>query len=122
MNSPWQISNKTDPTFKNDRSLYQKIDSLPLGSEWVCETFEVRGDRKDRQGRPQRETLQLWRRDPIECIRELVGNEAFKEKMHFKPERVYEDEDGKSRIFDEMWTGEWWWDTQVCCKRLPVIR
>lgn len=73
----------------------------------------MKGNRKDRQGKPERETLQLWRRDPIECVKELMGNEAFRDKMHFQPERVYEDEEGKSRVFNEMWTGDWWWETQV---------
>lgn len=51
--------------------------------------------------------------DPVECIKELIGNPAFCNQMHFEPERVYEDEEGKSRVFDEMWTGDWWWETQV---------
>jgi hypothetical protein len=33
--------------------------------------------------------------------------------MQYVPEKVYEDEDGNVRIFDEMWTGEWWWNLQV---------
>lgn len=42
-----------------------------------------------------------------------MGNEAFRDKMHYQPERVYEDQEGKFRIFDEMWTAEWWWEIQV---------
>jgi hypothetical protein len=38
------------------------------------------------------EKLELWRRNP---------------------ERVYHDKEGKIRVYDEMWTGDWWWDTQV---------
>src|SRR5882724_12608725 len=33
--------------------------------------------------------------------------------MRFAPEKAYEDSDGKNRIFDEMWTGDWWWNLQV---------
>jgi hypothetical protein len=33
--------------------------------------------------------------------------------MRFAPEKAYEDSDAKNRIFDEMWTGDWWWDLQV---------
>lgn len=75
--------------------------------------MEVEGDRRDSQGDPERETLQLWRRDPIECIRDMIGNPAFRDHMRFEPERAYEDQDGKSRVYDEMWTGDWWWETQV---------
>lgn len=55
----------------------------------------------------------MWRRDPIECLRELMGNPAFREKMAYSPERVYTDAEGKNRLFDEMWTGDWWWNLQV---------
>lgn len=63
--------------------------------------------------KPQCETMHLWRRDPVECVKELMGNPSFQDQLRFEPERVYEDEAGESRIFDEMWTGEWWWETQV---------
>jgi hypothetical protein len=43
-------------------------------------------------GKNLEEDLELWRRDP---------------------ERVYADKGGKERIYDEMWTADWWWDTQV---------
>jgi hypothetical protein len=33
--------------------------------------------------------------------------------MRFAPEKAYEDPEGKNRIFDEMWSGDWWWDLQV---------
>jgi hypothetical protein len=59
------------------------------------------------------EEVELWRRDPVECIRELMGNPTFKSLMAYAPERVYDDIQGKVRIFDQTWTGDWWWDTQV---------
>jgi hypothetical protein len=40
--------------------------------------------------------------------------------MKYAPERVYEDEDMKSRVFDEMWTADWWWDTQVKISLLKI--
>ena len=61
-----------------------------------------------------KETLELWRRDPVECVRELIGNPAFQNGMRYAPERVYADEDGKTRVYKEMWSGDWWWDMQVC--------
>ena len=33
--------------------------------------------------------------------------------MKYTPERLYEDAEGNTRVFDEMWTANWWWDTQV---------
>ena len=43
----------------------------------------------------------------------MIGNPAFKDFISYVPERVYTDDEGKVRVFDEMWTGTWWWDTQV---------
>ncbi|KAI9459004.1 hypothetical protein HD554DRAFT_2207041 [Boletus coccyginus] len=38
------------------------------------------------------EELELWMKDPVTCVRELIGNPAFDDSM--------------------MWTGDWWWQTQ----------
>jgi hypothetical protein len=77
--------------------------------------FEITGDEPDErdQGKKRKEVIELWRRDPVECIRELIGNPAFQGHMRYAPERLYKDKDGKNQVFDEMWTGEWWWKTQV---------
>jgi hypothetical protein len=59
------------------------------------------------------EKLELWRRNPVDCVKELMSNPAFKAVLRYAPERVYRDKEGKIRVYDEMWTGDWWWDTQV---------
>jgi len=76
-------------------------------ANWLCEPFKIEGDQLDEKGHKQKEALQLWKRNPIECIRKLIGNPAFQNKMCFAPEKAYKDPDGKNRIFDEMWTGDW---------------
>jgi hypothetical protein len=52
------------------------------------------------------EKLELWRRDPVECVKELLGNPALKNHMKYTPEWVYEDVEGKNRVFGEMWTAD----------------
>ena len=59
------------------------------------------------------ERLELWRRDPVECMKELMGNPMLKEYLRYAPQKCFTDEEGKNRVFDEMWTGDWWWNTQV---------
>lgn len=59
------------------------------------------------------ENVEVWRRDVVECVEELIGNPAFKDYMSYVAEHVYLDKEGKVRIFDEMWTADWWWNTQV---------
>jgi len=33
--------------------------------------------------------------------------------MKYAPEKHYEDEELDNRVYDEMATGDWWWETQV---------
>ena len=86
---------------------------LPRGPKWDCEEFIITGDERNEKGRLKMETIQLWKWDPVECVKELIGNPAFWEKLRYSPQRAYEDKEGKSHIFDEMWTGDWWWNLQV---------
>ena len=88
-------------------------DSLPRGPEWTCEIFEITGDRKDENGQPIVEEVELWKRDPVECMRELIGNPAFRDGMRYAPERHYEDEQLGNRVYGEMVVGDWWWKVQA---------
>ena len=45
-------------------------------------------------GKRMSEDLELWMQDPVECVKELIGNPAFKRLMSFVPEHVYVDENG----------------------------
>jgi Plavaka transposase len=72
------------------------------------------GNQLNDEGEPvPSERLELWRRDPVECMKELMGNPLFKESLEYIPQKQYMDEEGKNHVFDEMWTGDWWWNTQV---------
>ncbi len=77
--------------------------------------FETTGDELDETGNPMSEQFELWRRDPVECIRELMGNPSFKDVLHYAPEKLFSQPfmDEKHRIWNEMWAGDWWWRVQV---------
>ena len=91
----------------------KKVDLLPTGPDWICELVKVVGDRTGEDGQPIIEEVELWRRDPVEIIQSLIANPMFKDEIAYEPEKVYKDNRGKIRVYDEMWTGDWWWDTQV---------
>ncbi|KAJ7330893.1 hypothetical protein DFH08DRAFT_708629 [Mycena albidolilacea] len=60
----------------------------------------------------------MWCRNPVECVRELVGNPAFT-KQAYEPCRIFKTfADGRysNREYNEMWTADWWWEIQ---KLLP---
>ena len=92
----------------------KKIDAIPTrGARWFRRVITVAGDLLDGNNQPPSEEIEFWHRDPIECIRELISNPTFRDKLAFAPERVYADPEGSNRIYDEMWTADWWWDIQV---------
>lgn len=96
-------------------TFFKLIDQLPRrdGMKWTCELINVEGNILGEGGQPLTEVVELWSRNPVECVRELIGNPAFRDMMAYAPERVYLDEEGKERVIDEMWTADWWWRTQV---------
>lgn len=74
---------------------------------------EVVGDCEDDDGSKMVEEVELWQRDPVECIRELIGNPAWKDDIVYEPEMVFTDKGGNNCIIDKAWTADWWWKTQV---------
>jgi hypothetical protein len=53
----------------------------------------------------------FYYRDPVDCIKYLIRQRAYRSNMVFSPERLYE---GEERQYGELHTADWWWDTQVC--------
>jgi len=62
------------------------------------------------------EDVELWHRNPVECVRELMQNPAFKDHQYYEPIRIYRKDDYTNREYGEMWTSDWWWNMQVCCE------
>jgi hypothetical protein len=88
-----QIHDRTHPTFHNKDALLKKIDELPsFGLEFQCTRISVNGNLQDPNGNNLTEDLELWHRDPVKCVEELISNPAFQNVMHYAPERIYEDE------------------------------
>lgn len=105
---------RVEPSFANKTQLYRSIDTLPDGLKWTCKEITLKGDLIDADGRQQSETLEVWFRDPVDCVRELLGNPMFAKVLACAPEKVYRDKEGKVREINEMWTADWWWRIQVC--------
>ena len=49
----------------------------------------------------------------MDCISSLLGDPNFAEHLLFSPERHYTDQDMTVRLYHDMHTGKWWWETQV---------
>ncbi|KAJ7463128.1 hypothetical protein B0H11DRAFT_2159912 [Mycena galericulata] len=103
-----------DPSFKDNRTFLKFVDSLPEGPKWFCFPYKLVGDELDADGKPKEEIVEMWHRDPVEIVRELLANPSFT-KQGYKPIRVFKRfEDGhySNQEFTEMWTADWWWKIQ----------
>ncbi|KIJ43709.1 hypothetical protein M422DRAFT_252953 [Sphaerobolus stellatus SS14] len=92
--------NRLGTSFKDKRTLMEKIDAL------------LQGDALDYNGDRLSEELDLWYRDPTECVAELIGNPMFREDLKYAPEKLFADEEMSEEVINEMWTAEWWWEQQ----------
>ncbi|KAG1766094.1 hypothetical protein EDD22DRAFT_978596 [Suillus occidentalis] len=116
------ITGHMKTSFTSKYTLMKAIDQLPRGTEWKLKRITVKGNVVSNGGQRESEELELWLWDPIDCICELMGNPvptqdsspspAFENMVAYAPERDFADDEGRSRQFDEMWTGDWWWEMQ----------
>ncbi|KAG9123862.1 hypothetical protein FRC07_013710 [Ceratobasidium sp. 392] len=90
--------------WNNTNEFEREIHSLPRGPRWYRETVKVYGDQGE-------EILDLWKRSIPDAIRFLLGNKRFLSHMRFAPEQHFDSETGK-QVYDEMWSGLWWWQMQ----------
>jgi hypothetical protein len=110
-----KTQNRTKLSFPNKRKFLDKINALPtIGPEWICDIISAQGDVRNDDGEllPPKK-LELWQRDPVECIRELLGNPALKGYLCYAPEQAWVDMEQEIQVYNEMSTGEWWWEAQV---------
>ncbi|KAG8946041.1 hypothetical protein FRC03_001582, partial [Tulasnella sp. 419] len=105
-------------SFKNARQLNQIIDyELPKVPSWRILNLKMNDRDKE---------YEIYYRDPLECIEALYSNPAFADQLVFAPEKQWADEEQKSRLYNEMNTGKWWWEKQASIKTpggtvIPVI-
>ncbi|KAF8893149.1 hypothetical protein BD779DRAFT_1468164 [Infundibulicybe gibba] len=103
---------RTNLSFHNNYTFLKKVDALPTGPDWECKIVKTTGDRQGEDGKMMEEEMELWFRNPIDCVKELIGNPTFKDHISYTPERVFTSNNGDNRVLDEMWMADWWWDTQ----------
>ncbi|KAG2349243.1 hypothetical protein BDR05DRAFT_1028905 [Suillus weaverae] len=97
------VSERLSLSFKNANELNAIVDhGLPTGRpKFKRKQIVVAG-----------EAFDIYYHDVIECIKSLYGDPDFAKYLAFAPERHYSDEDETVRLFHDMHTGKWWWDTQ----------
>ncbi|KAF8593642.1 hypothetical protein BDV93DRAFT_460613 [Ceratobasidium sp. AG-I] len=59
------------------------------------------------------EILDLWKRNILDVIRQLISDPRFRDHIRYGPERLWTPWLPKRRVYSEMWTDNWWWQMQV---------
>jgi hypothetical protein len=108
-----QIRGKAELQFQNRREFLVFIDSLPPGPKFMCTPRKIMGDIVNLKGEAEVQYVELWRRDPIKCIRELIGNPNFNGRIDYAPTHRYRNQNHSNREYSEMSTATWWWKIQV---------
>jgi hypothetical protein len=99
------------PIFKNRDSVKKLVASIAddqaLG-EWELHTLEdMRWN--DNHQRP----IKYWSRDIIKTMGWLMRQPAYAEHLSFAAQRCYNSDTPPKRLYTEMHTADWWWETQV---------
>jgi hypothetical protein len=100
----WQVCDKLGLSYRNSRELNKIIDTqIPARRpQFQRKEILVAG-----------EAFDVYCRDIIECVRALYGDPEFAPYLVFQPERHYTDQDKTERLYHDLHTGQWWWQTQV---------
>jgi len=97
-------------SYSTTKELNNTIDSLPGRPPFVCEEVII-GD----------EHLKFHYRDILASIRALYGNPDFQHDLIFVPEQHFTNNERTCRIYNEMYTGDWWWSVQVRKKVFNIL-
>ncbi|KAG1884783.1 hypothetical protein F4604DRAFT_1977115 [Suillus subluteus] len=99
-------------SYHNVRGLHKMVDSIPPHAK--CKTRELwyKSD-------PDNKHI-IHYRDPKEVISALLGNPAHAKDIVYCPRKIFTDSSKMTRIYNEMWTGEWW-NTVQGATLAPVI-
>jgi len=111
-NLPLKVVDKLGLSYRTTKQLNDIIDNkLPGRPPFQCKEFSIGG-----------EQLEFYYRDILECIRSLYGDPEFAQDLVFSPERHYTSAQRTHQIYNEMYTGTWWWTVQVrnhCSTKYP---
>jgi len=90
-------------SFLTAYTLQQHLDVLDPFGEYLTSTEAVIGH--------GRHTTTFYYRNALDSVRYLVHQVAYRSHMVYAPIREYDS--SAERLYSEMETADWWWDTQV---------
>jgi len=88
-------------SFHSSYGLYEKLDAMIIDPVWKNGFVDFRLAKK----------TEFWYWDILEVLKYLLRLKFFAPHMFWAPVRHFDTQ--KERVYTEMNTGSWWWDTQV---------
>lgn len=95
---------------KSVRDINRRVDALP--SPATFQYSEISVDAFEN-------TFDLYWRDPLEVIADLLSDPTYADHLTFVPIKHYADSEGKTRIYNELPSGDWMYETQVRTRTVP---
>jgi len=99
------------PSVNNGDGVQKLLASIPddqaLG-EWELHTLE-----EMRWNDNHQRTIKYWSRDIIKSMRWLIRQPAYAQHLIFAPQRCLNNDTPPKRLYTEMHSADWWWETQV---------
>lgn len=95
-------------SLKSNYHLRQKIDRMEDGlghGSWKKSKLSMAWNEQ------HPENIVFWHRDLIGCVKWILRQPAYREHLVYAPVRSFNN--AGHRIYDEMNTGDWWWERQV---------
>jgi len=100
---PLKVVDKLGLSYCTVKQLNDIIDNkLPGRPPFQCKEPTIGG-----------ECLEFYYHDVMECIQSLYGDPEFAQDLVFSPEQHYTSAERTHCIYNEMYTGDWWWTVQV---------
>ncbi|KAF9470583.1 hypothetical protein BDN70DRAFT_909500 [Pholiota conissans] len=91
------------------------------GLAWKYTPLQITGDLVDKNGRHLTEDVELWHRNPVECVKELMENPAFSGKQCYEPCQLFKNNDYTNCKYNEIWTSDRWWDIQEVLPEMATV-
>ena len=83
---------------------------------WSLGESDARG-----KGYERIKQINFWYKDVIEVIQELFKNPDLQEDMIYTPVKLYTDAMKTERIYNEMWTCDFWHEMAVSSQYKSVV-
>ncbi|KAG1892509.1 hypothetical protein F4604DRAFT_1566002 [Suillus subluteus] len=99
------VSERLGLSYHNIRGLHKIVNSVPPRACWKTRELWFKND-------PEHKHI-IYHRNPIDAVKTLLGNPAHTNNIVYRPKRVFTNASRDSRIYNEMWTGDWWNTVQV---------